>query len=259
MLRGTFVRQFCVIALMAVPASAELTYNSSAVWYALPLSNLNSITFDGLGDQGPLGGTTTGYVLSGVTFFGFFNSPYNINNLLQLAREDNSGAPWYNFGRTGPNGAVATNPVILRGATASTTSNLVGFEIVLPTAVTAFGVEIMGSLGGFQVAVNLGGNAISNPGGAYPTGTLSTAASHGRTFFGVTSTTPFSTIDIVGGPGIPGGEYLVIDNLAYGTAGQAPLSDTTEPQAAIFLLTGVGAMLLARKMKSLRASPAAIA
>jgi hypothetical protein len=254
MLRGPFARFFCVIALMAVPASAEITYDSSAAWYALPFSNLHIITFDGLGDQNALGTPNAGYTLSGVTFFGFINAPYNVNNYLQLAREDNSAAPWYNYGRTGPDGNPATNPVVLRGTSATNTSSLVGFEIVLPTPVTAFGVEIMSSTGGFHVAVNLGGNAISNPGGAYPTGTLTTAASHGRTFFGVTSATAFNTIDIIGGPSIPSGEYLVIDNLVYG---QAP-ADTVEPQSAIFLLTGLGTMLLARRMKRLRVTAAAI-
>ena len=256
MLRGSFARHLFVIALVAAPASAAITYNSSAAWYALPLSNLNTITFDGLGDQNSLG-TSSGYVLSGVTFFGFFNSPYNVNTYLQLAREDNSGAPWYNYGGTGPTGAAATNPVILRGATSANTSNLIGFEIVLPTAVTAFAVEIMGSTGGFPVALHLGGSAISNPGGAYPTGTLTTTASHGRTFFGVTSTTAFTTIDIIGGTGIPNGEFLVIDNLSYGTAGS--LSDTTEPQSAIFLLTGLATIMLARKMRRLRVNSVAIA
>lgn len=256
MQHGLFGKFLCAMALMAVPASAEfVTYNSSTSPIAFydPLTNFTIIKFDGLGDQNCFS-SCSGISLSGVNFFGFYGTPSSTNNVLQLVREDNSLATYYNFGGTGPDGNPVANPVVMRSAAAGNSSTAIGFRIVLPSAVTAFGVQIMGSVGSYNVAVKADLASISNPGGAYPAGTLTTAASHGRTFFGVTSTTPFTTIDIIGLPGI-GGEYLVIDNLAFGTQ----TSNTAELQSGVFIISGLGMMLLARKMKRFKGTRAATA
>jgi len=242
--KRSLARHLYLALLLTVPGWAiDTTYNSSTApvdWYA---TYSNIITFDGLTES--YIGPGSNLLLSGVNFYGFMGTPSATNSALLVVAEDNSGEPWYNYGGTGPYGTVVSNPRVLRSNAPSGTTP-VGFEIVLPSAVTAFGLQIMSSQP-YNVQVELDGAAISNPGGAYPAGTLTTASSKGRTFFGVTSTTAFTTIDIIGSPGISG-EYLVIDNISYGTA---PVF-TAEPQSAVFLLIGLGALLAARKLSLLQ-------
>ena len=254
MQRGFLAKYLCVTAMMAVPALAGFATTSSSTspiaWYD-PLTNFTVLTFDGAGNQSCIGSSSCSVLLlSGVQFYGFLGSPSSTNSVLQLISENDQ---YYNYGGAGQPG----NPRILMGDAAANSTTPIGFRIVLPSAVTSFGVQIMGSVGSYNVAVKLIGSAISDPGGAYPAGTLATASAHGRTFFGVTSTTPFTTVDIIGSPGISG-EFLVIDNLAFGTAA-APASDTVEPQTAVFILSGLGMMLLARKMRIRRQAKVAIA
>ena len=245
MLRSSLAKYSCLAILIAAPASAiDITYSSPPPgnWYG-DLTNFTVVTFDGLAENA-YSGPAASLVLQSASFYGFFLTPGPLNSFMQIVAENNAGAPWYNYGGTGPDGTAVANPRVLRGTGTGGPSVPVGFEIVLPTAVTAIGFQIMSSLP-FNVNVKIGGNSISDPGGAYPTGSLTTAGSHGRTFFGVTSTTPFTTIDIIGSNGGPS-EYLVLDNVVFGN----PVNTSTaEPQSAVLLATGLGLMVLAMRMK----------
>ncbi len=244
MLFGSLAGNLCLIALVALPASAEFTTFDSSTspfdWYAQPLSNFTVITFDGMSPQvcGGSGSTGICYNLGivGVELYGFQGSPAAVNSILQIVPENDSAQPWFDYGGTG------LAPRLLRSDSA-TVGNQIGFRIVLPSPVTAFGVEVM-SYNPANVSVNIAGTPISNALGKYPSGTLATTGIPNRSFFGVTSTTSFSYVDIISSPG--SGNTIQIDNIAFGMAS----TDTAEPQTAVFLITGLGMMLLARRMKS---------
>ena len=241
-------RYLCVSVLIAAPAFAlDTTYSSSALpgdWYG-GLSNFTVITFDGADGVATtncsnVGGATCAYILqSGVKFYGFLGSSYGTNSDVQIVSESIS---YYNYG-----GSPASDPHILISQQ-SNPIGPIGFHIVLPTAVTAFGAQIMAYTAGYSVAVRLDGAAITDSGGsaAYPTGTVSTAGLGNRTFFGVTSTVPFQTIDMVSYPG--DNNKIALDNVSFGNFN----TSTAEPQSAIFLLTGLGMMLLAQRLKRSR-------
>jgi len=129
--------------------------------------------------------------------------------------QDTSTTSWMNFG--------TINALYINKNSASIPT----IRIVLPTPVTAF------SLNGFTAnpnALNLTITILSTP-FTIATNPLSTPA-----FFGVTSDTAFTTIDI----SLPGGSvgtYEFIDNVRFGTA-QLPTDPV--PEAATFLLIGSG-------------------
>ncbi len=212
-----------VMAFMAVPASAEfVTFgNESFNWFAQS-PYFHAITFDTLTPDS-YGSSLSGIPLETATFYGFTGLISWSQAWLYVETE---GTQWstYNYGGTGN---VLTTTHLAGEA---------GFRIVLPNPVTYFGVQIMGPDAGRKVTVNAGtqtANQVYNP----LVGTVTTLDKPGRTFFGFSSSTPFTTIDITGASttGVP----LVIDNIYYG--------DTPEPQTVVYLLTGLGAMLLGRK------------
>ena len=146
-----------------------------------------------------------------------------------------------------------TNPRLLRSDGALSNTAQIGFRIVLPTPVTALGFQVM-SYNPKTVSVNINGTPVSGALGPYPTGTSTSAALGSKAFFGITSTTTFQTIDIISTPG--SGNTILIDNLVFGTQSSgAPAGEIAEPQTAVFLLTGLGMMLLAHRMRNRRMSP----
>jgi hypothetical protein len=244
MLRGLLVRSLCLITLMAVPAAAEFTtYNT--IGGLDPLSNFTTINFDGMT---PVVCSTapscSSIGIAGVLLYGFQGSPAAINHFLQIVPENDPAQPWFNYNGTG------TDPRLLRSDSA-VNSSLIGFRIVLPSAVTAFGFQVMSGLAS-NISVNIDGVSISSALGPYPAGTLTTLARPNRSFFGVSSTTGFSYVDVISAPG--DGNSIYIDNIAFGSAGAPPPGggggdEVAEPQSAIFLITGLGMLFLARRMK----------
>ena len=259
MLLGSMTRGLFVIALMALPAAAELTtYNSSVGainWYD-PLTNFTVIPFDGMTPatcSGSGGCSSLGGMPAGLMIYGFQGSPSSTNSNLLIVPENDPAQTYYNFGGTGPTGAAATNPRLLRSDSAVSNASQIGFRIVLPAPVTAFGFQVMSYSPSKTVSLSVNGTPVTVALGSYPTGTLTTSGIPSRSFFGITSPTTFQTVDIISAPG--SGNTILIDNIAYGTLSNP--SDVTEPQTAVFLFTGLVMMLLARRMKNLRTNSAA--
>jgi len=257
---------------MALPACAEVTTfggtNDLLGWANESLSNFsaatNVVTFNGLPAQICSGGTSGGcssIVQNLVTFIGFLGTPLDSNSSLVILSDapvpDGLGGftNYHNYGGLGPDGTPAANAMILRSQDSNYLGERIGFHIVLPTPVTAFGVQIMSYDSGKSVAVSIDGTPISGATGPYPTGTVTTGGIPNRTFFGLTSTVAFNTVDLISTPG--NGQYIVIDNFTFGTAKVDVIpdpppptgGDTPEPQTAVYMLTGIGTILLARKMK----------
>jgi hypothetical protein len=247
MYRGYIVRSLALSILLAAPASAAFTEFTSSTapidWYA---TYNNITTFDGIADTQCKAASPC--TLGGIDFYGLWNAVGYVSTNLRLISENEQ--TWFNYGKSDPYGNPATSPGILVSASADTSSILVGFRIVLPAPVTAFGVQIMGSPsdGDYHVAVNASGGTTSTAGTGVQAGTLLTAANHGRTFIGLTSDTTFTTIDIIGYPGKPG-EFLVIDNIGYGYVTPTGGSDTPELQSVFFLLTGLAAITIGHRRR----------
>jgi hypothetical protein len=224
------MRSLLTLVLLAVPASAEFTTYSGAdafSWFTQS-TYFTVQTFDALASPVTYGGAG-GANLGGVHFDGYTGQVSWTNAWLYVQNEGVLGTG-YNYGGVGN--------VLM----SSSTAGVAGFRILLPNPVTFFGVEIMGPYAGRSVTVAAGtqtANGVFNP----LVGTVTTLSNRNRNFFGFSSATPFTTIDITGAATGNIGN-LVIDDMVYG--------NTPEPQPAICVLAGLGAMLLARRRVAAR-------
>jgi len=210
------------LAIIAMPAySATITtYNSLSAWQAAE-STVQTVTFTGL----PASMTfyPTGLTLGDVEFIGYSG---------QSALGEMDTTSWF------PGFGLGNAAFMLISGPSS------DIHIVLPAAVTAFGLNLLTSNGGLPYTLNFS-DAQSNLLGTY---TVATSGAPPVAFFGITSDTPVATIDLsLQGAGASG-TYAFLDNLSYGTASQQttqgsdPGSDqgTDTPEAATFLLLGSG-------------------
>jgi hypothetical protein len=191
-------------AVMLTPAYCVTitTYNSSASWLAATTGDQED-SLSGVVSAGGYEYFNSGYVFAnGVEFIGLSGST--------LVADTTSGPfSWANFG-TGEAGFVMGSGTI---------------AITIPTAVTAFGISLWSSPYGQSYT----GSILSAP---FTVPATSTSAP--PTFFGVTSDTPFTTVDLQAQSGTT---YAVFDNFQWGTA-----QVESVPEAGTFLLIGTGLM-----------------
>jgi len=144
---------------------------------------------------------------------------------------DTAGISWMDFG-THKAAYINTN-----SAPAPT------IHIVLPAAVTAFGLYL------FSANPNTLTFTVTTMSTPF---TVATNPTPTPAFFGATSDTPFTMIDVTL-TGAPGGAYELIDNFRFGTS-----QVDQAPEAATFLLIGsglVGLMGLRKRMVKSRPGP----
>lgn len=204
--RSWIVRLLLTLALAVTPAYSTTitTYNSLSTWQAAT-TGVQTLDFESLSTGTYSGGLTDG----GVQFIGYSSYPAS------TAIWDTSAYPWTDYG---------TGKAVLINIAGSTMPYL---EIVLPSPVTAIGMNLFSANpNGLSFTVSV----LSTP------NTVATSATAPPTFFGVTSDTPFQTIDV----SLPAwsshsGAYQFLDNFSDGTAS---LSDA--PEATTFLLIGTG-------------------
>ncbi|HEV8040705.1 MAG TPA: PEP-CTERM sorting domain-containing protein [Bryobacteraceae bacterium] len=197
-----FLLTLMTLAVMATPAFAATitTYTSSASWLAATTSDQLD-NFEGLAPSGSY--VTGAFSDNGVQFIGLSSAT------IGLADTSTGSFSFANFG-TG-------DAVFVFGTSTA--------QITVPTPVTAFGINLFSA----PVGLNFTVTTLSTP---FNVPTSSTAP---PTFFGVTSDTPFSTIDVQ----IPtGGTYTFFDNFQWGTAQTGGGSEV--PEAGTFLLIGTG-------------------
>jgi hypothetical protein len=201
-------------AVMITPAYCVTitTYSSSTSWLAATTGDQED-TFTLLAPAGGLTMYNSGIFMNGVEFIGLSGST--------LVADTTSGSfSWANFG-TGEAGVVS-------GSGSLTTT----VAITIPTAVTAFGINLWGSYMGNLSGLSYTVSTLSTP------FTFPVASSLPPTFFGVTSDTPFTTVDLQ----VPAGTgYAIFDNFQWGTAD----AGSPVPEAGTFLLIGTGLMGIA--------------
>jgi hypothetical protein len=201
-----------VLALLAMPAypTTITTYSSQSSWQAATTGD-QSINFEG---SAPSGSYTTfpSFTSSGVQFFGLSGTTFGAM--------DTSAFSWANFG--------SNDALFSSGGTQ-------GFHIVLPSAVTAFGLNLFTSPPAVSYTASVAGSQYTAPTSNQPT----------EAFFGVTSDTAFTTIDLTAQPGA---SYAFIDNFQWGTSqvsGGGGGGGGDAPEASTLLMIGTGLLSLA--------------
>jgi hypothetical protein len=215
-----------VIALVAASGAsasfgATITYTDRATWEAA-VTGESTIDFDHVvgGYTPPAPGGFTGYssglTISGVTF----------NNFL-----DSSTTPFTIYANNA--GYATWNSATVLRAQDYTAGHTNYFRVALPTGgVNAFGVDLMNgsnNLAGYTVVV--GASTWAAPTFASPT----------RAFFGITSTTAITSVDLQYTSGTP-----LLDNFSTATPGAAPAAT---PDVASLLLCASGLVLISRVAK----------
>ena len=210
------------LALLVTPAySATITiYNTSNSWQAA-LSSFQTIDFGGLA---PAGGATTyssGFTDNGVVFRGLSGDTNSFGVL------DTASSSWFNFG-TGFAAFIQTNR-------ATTPTPVPYIHIVLPAPVTAVGFNI------FSASPNALSFTVSVPAGQY---TVATNATPTPAFWGITSDTAFSTVDLtLQGTVATGGSKGFVDNFAFGAA----IADVPESSTSFLIGGGLAGIGLLRR------------
>ncbi len=245
--------KWCCFAILA----ASLPVFGAVITETDPTSWLNATTksqtidFNGLASLGTVQGygTNSGLTIDGVTFTGFLtSSSYQLYVVDPLTS-------WPDFQFTG----IAGINSVLEGPSqdrASDSSFLPYIHIVLPAPATAFAIELMTKgPDGLAYSIALDGNTL------FPN--VPTQARPDQTFFGVTSDTPFTTIDLTL-PGAPltGESQMLLGNFSFGTAGLGPVTGGEDPdppdvpEASTSLLIGsglVGMAMLRRRLQRQKA------
>jgi hypothetical protein len=204
--RALFLLSFFTLGVMVTPAcsSTITTYSDSASWLAAT-SGVQTDNFEGLAPAGSYTTYPGGIFQNGVEFIG-------ITGTTLVADTVSGPFSWANYG-TSEAGFVSGSG---------------GVTITLPTPVTAFSINLFASPAGTIYTVS----TLSTP-FTVPTFSAPTPA-----FFGVTSDTSFSTVNLQ----VPAGTtYAIFDNFQWGTA-QAGQDLGDVPEAGTFLLIGTGLM-----------------
>lgn len=207
-------------ALSMVPAFATtVIYTDKPTWLAAS-SGLTTIGFDGIATTPGSGvSSTTGLVINGVSFMAYSSATTTASTVVNPA-----AGSFYDY----------SSGSELYWNAASTNLFIPYLKVTLPAAVTSASIDLM-SFGGSNVAYTVALNDLnflysSAPTIGYPT----------RTFFGITSNTPFTSIAFQLSAN---GVTPVVDNFAFGTTS----SSTTEtPEACTFLLIASGLISIAK-------------
>jgi PEP-CTERM motif-containing protein len=200
--RAIFLLTLFTLAVMATPAySATITtYSDSPTWLAATTGVITTDTFTGLAPTNSYTMYPSGILENGVEFIGLSGSTGVMDTTL---------ASYYNFG-TGDAGFVSA------GGTS--------VQITLPSPVTAFSIDLFTNPAQVTYTVT----TLSTP---FTVPTFTTSV--GPAFFGVTSDTAFSSVNLQ----VPAGTtYAFFDNFQFGTA----QVESPVPEAGTFLLIGTG-------------------
>lgn len=211
----------CLLALgvFLLPLSAAtLTTFTDRTTFETALASFSTITFDAAGVlQGAFKdySTSGGYTESGVNFVG--NN--GCGDCYDLSVQYGGSGSSTDFG----SGAVLAGPYYNAGSF---------IQVTLSSAVTAVGFDLM------TMFPAMGSIVVTMPaelgGGTY---TVATANRPNRTWFGITSDTPFTTLQIAAQNPNPSSPRPILDNFEFGDTG-APTDPV--PEVPTFLLMGTG-------------------
>jgi len=195
------------------------TYTTQATWLAAS-NTVQNIDFEGLAPANGVSSTYYSLTLDNVTFSGEQGAGSFGMNVI-----DTNFSQYFNFGT---NDALELPNIYSLPAPY--------FQIVLPAAVTSFGVNLMSvSPQALSYSVTAGGSTFTVP--TYTTPTPG--------FFGATFDAPVTTIDIAPlGLAAGAGAYELLDNFSFGAADATQDSGGDTPEAATLLMIGLGLVAL---------------
>jgi hypothetical protein len=230
---SAFVLGFA-LALASAHATTITTYSDPTAWQNATGAGYQTVTFEGLTNPG--GATVyngpTGVTSNGVEFIGYTSSGTSDGTII-----DTSAFPWYNDG-TGDAFVQSTDRP-------NSSSPLPFINIVLPANVTSLSVDLFtASPQALNYSITVAGNTYTVPTFTQPT----------LAFFGITSDTPISSIQLtLAGTTFNSGSQALLDNFSFGAS-----DITSAPEAGTYLLIGTGLIGLVLLRKRLTGDKPAI-
>lgn len=217
-----------LLAFLPAYSSTITTYSSLTDWQAATAS-YQTLDFEGL--TPPNSSTPYNSGISpagtGVQFLGYSGS-----TAIQVI--DTNLSTWYNFG---------TNDAVLQDMNRPNSGSPVPYiHIVLPSAITALGMDLFSvSPDGLTYTVTVAGTQYTVPTNARPN----------TAFFGITSDTEITSLDLtLQGTTYNGSSHALLDNFRFGSSGGGVANLSEAPEASTYLLIGsglIGLMLLRKK------------
>lgn len=214
---------FAGLALALVPAYSTTitTYSDPVSWSAATTPGYQTVTFTGLA---PSGGSTNYSSATGVTNLGVEFIGYNSAGTSVIQVVDSSAFSWYNDG---------TGDALLESASPepSSSSPLPYINIVLPANITALGMDLWTtSTPAMSYSIVVAGNTYTVP----------TVGSNTETFWGITSDTAVSSLQLtVPAATSSSSTEALLDNFSFGASDMS-----AAPEAGTYLLIGSGLISL---------------
>ncbi len=215
------------LALTATPGYSTTTQFSNFASWNAAATILQTIDFEGQ----TTGNKTTSQTINNAAFIG-----YNSTGVISWMIMDTSAQSFWDFGTH-----LAAAISLDRPAQGSP---LPFFQITLPSAVTAFAADIFtSSPNGLTFAITVDGTPFTATTNLHP---------NPPGFFGVTSDTPFTTVNLtLQGTSWNGSSNAFIDNVRYGTA----QSQSQTPEAVTSLLIGSGSVWIGFMRRRAKTNP----
>ena len=226
--RFSMLSIFAGLALAPAYCTTITTYNNLANWTAATETGYQTVTFTGLA---PAGGETSYNSPSGVTNSGVEFIGYNSGGTSNVQVIDSSSISWYNDG---------SGDALIESVSPSTSSAPLPYiNIVLPANTTALSMDLWtASSPAMSFSITVAGNTYTVP----------TVGGNTETFWGITSDTAITSIELtVPAATTSSGTEALLDNFSFG---ESDLS--AAPEAGAYLLIGsglIGLVILRKRMK----------
>jgi len=216
------------LALAPAYCTTITTYTNQASWQAATTAGYQTVTFTGLA---PSGGVTDYYSATGVTNSGVEFIGYSSADVSNVQVIDTSGFSWYND--------QSGDALIESASPSSSSAPLPYINIVLPANVTSLSLDLWTTNNpGMSYSITVAGNTYTVP----------TVGGNTETFWGITSDTPITSIqlDIPSATASSSTEAL-LDNFSFGASDLS-----AAPEAGTYLLIGsglIGLVVLRKRLK----------
>ena len=204
------------LALVPAYATTITTYSDPTSWGNATTPGYQTVTFTGLA---PSGGVTDYYSATGVTASGVEFIGYSSAGVSDVQVIDTSAVSWYNDG---------SGDALIQAMSPSTSSSPLPYiNIVLPANVTALGMDLWtASSPAMSYSIVVAGNQYTVP----------TLGGNTEAFWGITSDTPISSLQLTVPAATPtSGTQGLLDNFSFGASDL-----TAAPEAGTYLLIGSG-------------------
>ena len=216
------------LALEPAYSNTITTYSTAASWEAATTAGYQTVTFEGLT---PPGTVTDYYSASGVTNSGVEFIGYSSGGASDVQVIDTTISSYYNDGSGDALLQTMNRP--------NSSSPLPYINIVLPANVTSLSLDLWtASSAGMTYSITVAGNTYNVP----------TVGGNTETFWGITSTSPITSLQLdVPSSTYNGGTDAFLDNFSFGADDMS-----AAPEAATYLLIGsglIGLVILGKRLK----------